>query len=1073
MPPHPLRKGTPSRRQPTSRPRLERLETRTLLAAGSLDTLLFGTKGVATAGFQGTVEATALAATTQPDGAVLVLGQVPAPIPAATSPFKLVRTLPGGAADPSFGAAGQLFLGVNLQSAAGVAVQGDGKIVVVGGKAGSLAVARLNADGSPDPAFGSGGLVVTSLAPSVQGGIPPSGTARTALLQPDGKLLVVGVAATASYGWGFNILGYTYQTALARYNADGSLDTGFGTGGTVVLPSLSDPSGEPAGAALQSDGKIVVLTDRLDSGFDDLFGHTSAPRLAHTLVRLNSNGSPDTTFGSGGKTVVDFGSALTNVSGKGLVIQADGRIVELVSGTTSSGSTTTPVYGLARVTSAGALDPSFGNGGTVVSTIGSVAPAGLRLEGDGKILVAANGDHQFVLARYTADGAVDNSFGSGGVALRTLPGPDGRVVDLTLEAGKPVLVGTVQPPGAYHDVALARYDLDGTPDASYGTGGLVLTELQGLTNDTATALAVQGDGKILEVGNNGLDFALARYTADGSLDTTFGGGTVTTDFGDTPDQATRVALQDDGKVLVAGTSAASPGVVVFALARYNPDGSIDVSFGTGGKTTLSFQNGVDTVAGVLPLPGGQILVGGSSAAPNSTHTDLVLARLQPNGMLDASFGTSGKVISHTPFSITAAALALQADGKVLVAGTAEPGAVSLTRFNADGSLDTTFGAGNAAGPGHVSTSIGGPEPDGATAVVVQADGKIVVGGLIGHTDPSASPSHLVDALGLLRYNPDGSLDPGFGTAGIAEQDYTVQTVQVVLQEDGKIDVLGGLSRPHPGTSTSYIGRYNANGTPDSSFGTRGFFWPVPDPSTALALGADGNLLVGTTRSASSLGSPTADMAVERYLAQPDPIHYVAQLYVDLLQRPADASGLHFWVDRLNGGLSHQGLVTAFLQSDEYRAVVLRGFYSNYLRRDADAAGLGYWLAVLRGGATTNQLRVLFLASDEFFQARGGGTTDGYLNALYFSVLFRPVDGSGQAAFGPFLAAGGSRLAVAAALATSRERAGAFVDVSYVLLLRRGVDDVGRNFFVPALQHGATDEDVLGALAASDEYYNSW
>src|SRR5439155_1647217 len=248
---------------------------------------------------------------------------------------------------------------------------------------------------------------------------------------------------------------------------------------------------------------------------------------------------------------------------------------------------------------------------------------------------------------------LDPAFGSEGRVLANFGGRDGARA-LALQAnGKIVVAGfTSSDFGTLRRFALARYNADGTLDPSFGGGGRVLTNFAG--RDEASALALQSDGKIVVAGFSGAggrqDFAVARYNPDGSLDPSFGsGGRVLTDFGG-DDEAAALALQSDGKIVVTGFSFSDAGGSDIALARYNPDGTLDASFGSGGRVLTDFG----LASGLVLQSDGRIVVAGGGS----------LARYTPDGSLDPSFGAGGRVLTD----FDAFALALQADGKIVVAG---------------------------------------------------------------------------------------------------------------------------------------------------------------------------------------------------------------------------------------------------------------------------------------------------------------------------------------------------------------------------------------------------------------------
>ncbi|MFH1140349.1 MAG: delta-60 repeat domain-containing protein, partial [Chloroflexota bacterium] len=249
--------------------------------------------------------------------------------------------------------------------------------------------------------------------------------------------------------------------------------------------------------------------------------------------------------------------------------------------------------------------------------------------------------------------------------------------------------------------------------------------------------------------------ALARCNADGSLDTSFGiGGKMTTDFGDSGDFVGLVAIQSDGKIVAAGQSDYD-----FALARFNADGSLDTTFGTSGKVTTDFGGDDAGESMAIQSDGAIVMVGWSNAGGNA---DFALARYNANGSLDTSFGTGGKVTTDFGGNSHGLSVAIQGDGRIVVSGNAVVGSPSdfaLARYNANGSLDTTFGAG-----GKVTTDFGGAGgADSGNSVAIQSDGRIVVAGF--------SNAGGFNDFALARYNANGILDTTFGTGGKVTTDF--------------------------------------------------------------------------------------------------------------------------------------------------------------------------------------------------------------------------------------------------------------------------------------------------------------
>jgi uncharacterized delta-60 repeat protein len=395
----------------------------------------------------------------------------------------------------------------------------------------------------------------------------------------------------------------------------------------------------------------------------------------------------------------------------------------------------------------------------------------------------------------------------------------------------------------------------GSLDTSFGIGGKVTTVL-GSNYSYAFAVAMQTDGKIVAAGESSSGaswaFGLARYNTDGSLDTSFGtGGTVTTAFGTAGDTPLAVVIQTDGKIVAVGYSNSSPGPV-FALARYNSDGSLDTSFGTGGTGKVTTAIGtVGAVAYAAAIQSdGKIVVAGES--DTATSNVFALARYNIDGSLDTSFGTGGTVTtSFGTMYQDATSVAIQADGRIVAAGRYYP-VFALTRYNSDGSLDTSFGTG-----GKVTTAMGGDSCD-ATGVVIQLDGKIVAAG--------SSWAGASDSFVLVRYNTDGSLDASFGIGGKVTTGFESGLGflrAVAIQSDGKIVAAGSSS---DGTSVVFtLVRYNSDGSLDTNFGIGGKattdFGTIADEIYAVAIQTDGEIVAAGY----SYTGTTEVFALARYL----------------------------------------------------------------------------------------------------------------------------------------------------------------------------------------------------------------
>ncbi len=378
----------------------------------------------------------------------------------------------------------------------------------------------------------------------------------------------------------------------------------------------------------------------------------------------------------------------------------------------------------------GDLDTTFGSGGKVITNFGGSSTEqvfGVKTQKDGKIVVAGSTDFQnpqsdFAVARYNADGSLDNTWGIGGLVTTDFGGSDLCGPIVIQKNGKIVVSGVVGPQTT-SDFALARYNTDGSLDLSFGIGGKVTTSFSD-NADFGASMAIQKDEKLVVAGIASIlsnaTFAVARYNNDGSLDATFGvGGKVTTSFGaNSSSLGLAVVIQKDGKIVVAGSVEDTERD--FAVARYNVDGSLDNTFGNGGLVRTSFGLSGSGARGMAIQKNGKIVVVGSSG---DNHT---LIRYNTDGSLDNTFGTGGIVVTNFGMGSQsdARAVVIQKDGKIVVTGVTNFAGdfdFAVVRYNTDGSLDVNFGIG-----GKVLTDFVGN--DQANAINIQKDGKILAAG---------------------------------------------------------------------------------------------------------------------------------------------------------------------------------------------------------------------------------------------------------------------------------------------------------------------------------------------------------
>ena len=431
-----------------------------------------------------------------------------------------------------------------------------------------------------------------------------------------------------------------------------------------------------------------------------------------------------------------------------------------------------------------------------------------------------------------APGELDPTFGDAGKVV-TAVGDYGEARAVVVQSdGKIILAGSADV--GHRVFAMTRYNPDGTLDSAFGSGGTQTTTIGGQSE--SYAVAVQPDGKIILAGSayGGITFAVARYNPDGTPDLTFGvGGAETTSIGD-EGAARAMAVQPDGKIVSAGYGGDGD---EFAAVRYNPDATLDESFGSGGRLTTAIGEFSGAYA-VAIQPDGKILLAGETDILDNGDHDFALLRYDSEGSLDPTFGTGGvqtTAIGSGDAEDAAKAIAILPDGKILLGGytAGDDEDFALARYNPDGSLDTGFGTG-----GKQTTEVGTGD-DAANAMAVQPDGKIILGGYTTGANRD---------FALVRYEPDGSLDTGFGTGG--KRATAVGTgddaaLAMAVQSDHKI-LLAGYSNPVDGPDFAAV-RYGV--AEDTTTVV------TADPATAEA----GQEVTFTAEASAASGTPTGSV----------------------------------------------------------------------------------------------------------------------------------------------------------------------------------------------------------------------
>ena len=409
------------------------------------------------------------------------------------------------------------------------------------------------------------------------------------------------------------------------------------------------------------------------------------------------------------------------------------------------------------------LDPSFDSDGIVTTDHAEFDQINdIAIQPDGKIVAAGHTGilHDTIqeplnvmVARYNVDGSLDVTFGGGGIVTTPI-GTYAKALAVAIQADGKIVVGGRSGTLFQSDFTLVRYNPNGLLDTSFGTGGIVITSFGGFAQ--VEDVAIQADGKIVVTGDapsfgRSTDlsiFTVARYNPNGSLDATFDGDGVSqaipAGFPVSPAIVPQaIALQADQKIAVAGFCFDGSSLK-FCVSRYNSNGLLDNTFDSDGLVTTAFDSSVGGFANDLSIqPDNKIVASGQSFGASGVIP--ALARYNPNGSLDTSFDGDGRVTMPNSVQFESTALALQPDGKMLIAGRDFiffTSGFAVARFNSDGSLDSTFG--NA---GIVTTPVG-PGQSAAKAVAVQTDGRIVAGG---YTDFSTALDVVLSDFALVRY----------------------------------------------------------------------------------------------------------------------------------------------------------------------------------------------------------------------------------------------------------------------------------------------------------------------------------
>ena len=520
--------------------------------------------------------------------------------------------------------------------------------------AGTYTLTAAGTPGNTHPSFNAGlgtGTVITAVSPRVD-------NAYSVIQQADGKLIMAGRSEVGGDG----------VLCLVRLNADGSLDTSFDADGTLLLPASMG---------------IFLANSVIEQANGQLVAAGEARNVAETgfaVVRINRDGSLDTDFGAGGVVFNTLGVGYSRANS--VIQQADGALV-IAGGSTSD-------FGIVRLNTNGSPDLSFGSGGALRVSIGfSDQARSVLQQTDDKLVIAGSSGGDFSVIRLNANGTLDNSFsGDGKHVISVGNGNDGAYSVIQQQDGKLVLAGITN---FGYDFGLVRLNTDGTPDEGFGTNGTLAVPLGANSIDQAYSLIQQADGKLVVCGRStnspdNYDFSIVRLNLDGTLDTTFSAdGKLLIPVGRGDDSAASVIQQADGKLVLAGAAGGSVWPD-FGIVRLNPDGSLDTTFGGAARTTLGGEAAYTEGAAPVVLDGSVQIVDAQLAALNGGNGDysgasLTLARQ------DGAKSEDKLDISASGASFSISGTTLQSGGQTFATFSVGDGSLSI-RFTGSGAAPT-------------------------------------------------------------------------------------------------------------------------------------------------------------------------------------------------------------------------------------------------------------------------------------------------------------------------------------------------------------------------------------------------
>ena len=767
-------------------------------APGSLDTT-FASKGNTDVvrSLPGLIDPYATTMISDSTGGVIIVGTTT--VNSAVQ-MLITRFTAHGALDTTFGSNGHVVSDVGLNpNVSAITIDHSSRIIVSftyhrsGDDQGFFAVVRFSAQGVRDMTFNnSTGIYEDDVTPWFS---------RLNSIAVDSHNRIIGGGYSSNGSW--------IKDLMVRLQEDGSPDLTFGTEGTGWSSETPGPQPVPNDSinsiAISSGDKIIV-------GGSTVLGDGSN---ANQLTRYTETGVVDTSFGDHG--YVNTAPSTGHNYIQKIALDSSGKIYAggIAQGLNGDG------FMVAKYLQNGTPDPSFGTGGVDLNTPGSISDtlSALIVLSDNSIFAAgesdASGDYHSGLGHYNAQG-IDRNFGDSGFSVSSGQADHSMFDILTLDN----IGGFFALSRTSGSTFLAHYFSDGTVDSSFGLGGIAQDSImdsafpQKVVVDTRTGNVIVS-GYAVSQSSEHYEGFIARYTPSGRLDSTFGtNGIVSSSVPDKFFMSYTSAIQNDGKIIVGGTTIDTARVASFFIARFTNSGTLDGSFGSGGIVNFTPGTYDDEINAIAVDSRGRVVIGGGTVASDSQQTQFILVRLMSDGSLDQNFGSNG-VETGTVGGVDDRILSVAIDGNdgIYTGGHSQIGSFfhfAIGHFNVDGTLDTSF-----ATSGFNTTSINDGYNE-INSIALDSTGRIVASGLV-----EDSTDHIYFA----RYLPNGTLDSTFGVGGFSSPNLggTGEAVNDLALDQSDRILTSGYSSGAPGGNFRFVARLTSDGVLDNDFATGGFY----------------------------------------------------------------------------------------------------------------------------------------------------------------------------------------------------------------------------------------------------------